>query len=95
MDAPFYPPATRFEAPVRVAREVSTRNTPIADLMKIPPAWAIVVKELPGIEARVDTEMLKPHLGNFSFRSLVQFGFAKPDELDRIDEKLRALGEIK
>lgn len=32
MDAPLYQPAIRFEAPVRVARAVNTRNTPIADL---------------------------------------------------------------
>lgn len=95
MDAPLYPPAPQFVQPVRVARQVNTRNTPIADLMKIPAAWAIVVKEIPGIEARVDTEMLKPHLGNFSFRSLVQFGFSTPAQLDRVDEKLAALGEIK
>jgi hypothetical protein len=95
MDAPLYPPATVFEQPVRVARQVSTRNTPIADLMKIPAAWAIIEKELPGIEPRLNTEALKPHLGNFSFRSLLQYGFARPEQLDRIDEKLRALGEVK
>jgi hypothetical protein len=54
-----------------------------------------MVKELPGIEARLNVDMLKPHLGNFSFRSLVQFGFAKTEQLDRIDEKLRTLGEVK
>lgn len=95
MDAPLYPPATVFEQPVRVARQVSTRNTPIADLMKIPAAWAIVVKEVPGIEARLNVEMLKPHLGNFSLRSLVQFGFSNSQQLDSVDEKLAALGEIK
>ncbi len=95
MDAPLYQPAIRFEAPVRVARAVNTRNTPIADLVKIPAAWAIIVKEMPDINTQLDNEMLKPHLGNFSFRSLVQFGFAKPADLDRIDEKLSALGEIR
>jgi hypothetical protein len=95
MDAPLYPPATVFEQPVRVARQVSTRNTPIADLMKIPAAWAIIVKEVPGIEPRLNVEMLKPHLGNFSLRSLVQFGFATPQQLDNVDAKLSALGEVK
>ena len=95
MDAPLYSPAKAFEAPVRVARAVSTRNTPIADLMTIPTAWSIILQELPGIEARLNVPMLKPHLGNFSFRSLVQFGFAKPDQMDRIDAKLNVLGEVK
>ena len=39
--------------------------------------------------------MLKPHLGNFSFRSLLQFGAVKPDALDRLDVQLRALGTVK
>lgn len=95
MDAPLYPPASTFQQPVRVAAPVSTRNTPIADLMKIPAAWAIIVKEVPGIEPRLGAEMLKPHLGNFSLRSLVQFGFAKPEQLDRADVQLLALGDVK
>ena len=94
MDAPLYPPASRFEQPVRIARTVSTGNTPIAELMKISAAWAIVVKEVPNIEGRLNVESLKPHLGNFSLRSLVQFGFAKPEQLDRVDAQLKALGEV-
>lgn len=39
MDAPLYPPASVFVRPERVAYQVSTRNTPIAELMKIPAAW--------------------------------------------------------
>jgi hypothetical protein len=95
MDAPLYPPAAAFEQPVRVAGKVSTRNTPIADLMKIPAVWAIVVKEVPGIEARLNNEVLKPHLGDFSLRSLVHRGFARPEALDRVDEQLRVLGDVK
>ena len=95
MDAPLYPPANRFEQPVRVARIVSTANTPIAELMKIPVAWAVVVKEVPGIDKRLNVPMLQPHLGNFSLRSLVQFGFSTPDQLDRVDAQLKSLGDIK
>lgn len=95
MDAPLFPPATTFVLPERVAYQVSTRNTPIAELMKIPAAWAVVVKEVPGIEKRLGNPMLKPHLGNFSLRSLVQFGFSTNEQLDRIDAQLQGLGEIK
>lgn len=95
MDAPLYPPAIRFEQPVRVARTLSTDNTPIAELMKVPVAWAVVVKEIPGIEGRLSVPMLKPHLGNFSLRSLVQFGFSSNEQLDRVDAQLSALGEVK
>jgi hypothetical protein len=95
MDAPLYPPAEIFVRPERVAYQVSTRNTPIAELMKIPAAWAVIVKEVPGIEARLSVPMLKPHLGNFSLRSLVQFGFSTSEQLDRIDAQLQGLGDIK
>ncbi len=80
---------------MRVARVVSTSNTPIAELMKIPVAWAVVVKEVPGIEGRLAVPMLKPHLGNFSLRSLVQFGFSTTEQLDRVDAQLKALGDVK
>lgn len=95
MDASFYPPAELYVRPERVAYRVNTRNTPIAELMKIPRAWAVVVKEVPGIEARLSVPMLKPHLGNFSLRSLVQFGFSSNEQLDRIDAQLQGLGDIK
>lgn len=95
MDAPLYPPAARFEQPVRLPRVVDTANTPIAELMKISAAWAVVVDEIPGIEGRLSVPMLKPHLGNFTLRSLVQFGFSTSEQLDRVDTRLKSLGEVK
>ena len=95
MDAPLYPPASAFEQPVRAPRHLSTQDTAIADLKAIPAAWAIVLKEAPNIEARIGSEMIKPHLGNFSFRSLVQFGIVKTDILDRIDTQFQALGAVR
>ncbi|WP_159987327.1 hypothetical protein [Novosphingobium sp. 18052] len=72
---------------------LDTKDTAIADLKAIPQAWAIVEAEIPNIEGRIGNEIIKPHLGNFSFRSLLQFGVVKPDALDRIDQRLKALGE--
>ena len=95
MDAPIYPPSTAFEQPVRLPRLLDTRETSIADLKANPAAWAIVVKEMPSIEARIGNPFLQQHLGNFSFRSLTQFGVTKTDDLDRIDVQLKALGEQK
>lgn len=91
MDAPVYPPATAYEAPVHMPRALNTRDVSISDLRANPTAWAIVQKEIPGIEGRISVGMLKPHLGNFSFRSLTQFGLVHPPELDRIDAQLRQL----
>ncbi len=92
MDAPTYPPAQEFIAPRRLPRALTTAETSIADLRAIPEAWAIVVAEMPNVEARTSNDMLKPHLGNFSFRSLVQFGVVKAADLDRVDAKLKTLG---
>ncbi len=93
MDAPTYPPAQEFIAPHRLPRALTTADTSIADLQRIPEAWEIVEAEIPNVEARIGNEMIKPHLGNFSFRSLIQFGVVKADALDRVDAKLKALGE--
>ena len=94
MDAPTYLPAEHFVQPVRLPRILTTKDTAIADLQAIPVAWAIVLKEAPGIQMLIGAPMLKPHLGNFSFRSLIQFGAVKGDALDRIDAQLKALGPV-
>ena len=91
MDAPTYPPASAYEAPVRVAYAVTTANTSITQLLADPAAKAILLTEIPGFESRISNEQLKPHLDNFSPRSLVQFGVFKADALDRVDVRLRAL----
>jgi hypothetical protein len=95
MDAPVYPPSTAYVQPARVPRPLDTKDTSIADLMAIPAAWAVVLKEIPTVQQRIGNEQLKPHLGNFSFRSLTQFGVVKSDDLDRIDAQLKTLGASK
>ena len=95
MDAPTYPAAASFVQPQRLAQPLSTYATSIATLQANPAAWAIVKKEIPNVEARISNEQLKPHLGNFSFRSVLQFGIVQAEALDRIDPQLRALGEGK
>ncbi len=94
MDAPVYPPAKSYEAPRRLPRLLSVKDTPIAVLQKIPAAWAIVAKEIPGMEMRVGAGPIRPHLGNFSLASLLQFGAVPKDALERIDPQLKALGEF-
>ncbi|MEO7656645.1 MAG: hypothetical protein ABIS25_04830 [Sphingomicrobium sp.] len=94
MDAPLYPPAIAFEQPVRLPRLLDTRAASIAELKAIPAVWAIVLKESPSADFLIKVPMLKPHLGNFSFYSLVQFGAVKAEALDRIDVQLRTLGPM-
>jgi hypothetical protein len=91
MDAPLYPPSRAYEQPVVVPHRLDTATTSIAALLADPAAKAILLAEIPGFMARIGNEALKPHLYNFSPRSLVQFGIFKADALDRVDRQLGAL----
>lgn len=94
MDAPLYSPAVGFEQPRILPRLLSVKETVIADLQKVPAAWAIVNKEIPGIDRRI-AGPLSVHLGNFSLQSLVQFGAVPMEVLPRIDAQLKALGFVR
>lgn len=94
MDAPVYYPPERFVPPARVPRFLNTTDTTIAELKNIPAAWAIVTKEAPELEALTTYPQLKPQLGNFSFKSLIQFGIVQAGKLDRIDAQLKTLGQV-
>ena len=95
MDAPLYPPAAAFVQPEQVPQPLSSAETPITTLKANPAAWAIVNKEIPGMDRRVGGDQIRPHLGNFSLESLLPFGIVQRDALERIDQQLRALGETK
>ena len=91
MDAPLYPPSQAYERPVVVPHRMDTATTSIAALLADPAARAIILREIPTFESRVGNEQLKPHLYNFSPRSLVQFGVFRAEALDRVDRQLAAL----
>jgi len=94
LDAPLYLPAKSYDPPRRLARVLSSRDTPIAILQANSAAWAIVNKEIPGMDRRIGNEMIKPHLGNFSLESLLVFGVVQREPLARIDAELAKLGEV-
>jgi hypothetical protein len=94
LDAPLYPPAKAYDPPRRLARILSSRETPIAILQSNPAAWEIVNKHIPGMDRRIGNEMIKPHLGNFSLESLLVFGVVRREPLARIDAELAELGEV-
>jgi hypothetical protein len=91
MDAPLYPPSSAFEQPAILPHKLSTTTTSIAALLADPAAKAILIREIPHLEQRIGNDQLKPHLDNFSPRSLVQFGVFKAADLDRVDAQLSAL----
>ena len=95
MNAPLYPPATAFVPPKRLPQTLSVRETPITILKANAAAWAIVNKEIPGMDRRVGGVQIRPHLGNFSLESLLPFGIVQRDALDRIEQQLAVLGTAK
>ena len=93
MDAPLYAPATAFTQPERLPEPPSTAETPITALRADSAAWAIVLEEIPGMDARISHPAIQPHLGNFSLRSLLPFGLFQAAVLDRIEAKFRKLDQ--
>lgn len=91
MDAPLYPPAQAYERPAPLYQPMTTTNTSIARMMAVPAVYAMLKEEISGLDARVGNPMLKPHLDNFSFRGMVQFGAFQAGTLDRVDARLRAM----
>lgn len=95
MDAPLYPPAQAFVMPERLPRRLNTRDVSIQDLMTHPQGRAVVLKQLPEIEQRLGFPQLRPHLYNFAFRDLLQFGLVQEPDLARIDEELARLEPVR
>ena len=50
MDAPAYAPASAFEPPIEAPYVLRLENVSLAELMKMPAAWAIVLKHLPSLK---------------------------------------------
>jgi hypothetical protein len=91
MDAPLYPPASAYEAPIAAPYQRTVKNTPLAELLRTPAAWAIVMKHAPQFKMVTSTPMLQPHLGSMTVSDMMGFGVVKKDVVDSIDAELRAL----
>jgi len=91
VDAPLYKPSRAFERPVVIAQPLNADTTPLAVLLAEPDARAILAREAPVVEQAVQGDALRPHLSNFSLRSLLPFGLITLDTLQRMDTQLQAL----
>lgn len=91
MDAPLYRPANVFVMPERRPEPVNTRDLSLRSLLAIPQAKAILFEEIPHLERIVTSEQMKPHLGNFSPRTLGDSGHISGEALDRADKRLAKL----
>jgi hypothetical protein len=93
--APMYPPATTYEQPLGSAHVLSLDTASLAELISVPAAWAIVVKHLPAMQPIAGTPMIKPHLQNFTVKTLAAFaGGAKPEVYASIDQELARLPPV-
>lgn len=92
MDAPTYPPAVAFEQPIAAPYELSVRSVSVAELMKMPAAWAVVTEHMPAMKMVVSVPQAKPHLANMTVVDFAGFaGQANSPALAAIDEELRRL----
>jgi hypothetical protein len=95
VEAPTYPPAEAFEQPIAAPYVLSLENVSLAELMRMPAAWDIVLKHLPSLELMSGSAMLKPHLGNFTVLSVQTFvKTATPEVIAAIDEELGRLPPV-
>ena len=92
MDVPTYPPSSEFEQPATRAHVLSLDDFSLRELMNIPAAWEIVVRHLPSVARMVDSQMIQPHLGNFTLRDIEVFARGTtPEVRTAINDELRRL----
>jgi hypothetical protein len=93
MEAPTYPPATRFEQPDAVRTELSIYNVSVAEMKAAPKAWEVVTGNAPGLKMAANSAFMQPHLGNFTVADLLAFGRGPAPDVKKIDAEFRALPE--
>ena len=95
MDAPMYPPAIAFEQPLAQPYAITLQNFSLAELMKMPAAWAIVLKHMPSLKMMTGSPMISPYLGNLTVQSLSAFGKQiTPEVIATINDELSHLPSV-
>jgi hypothetical protein len=89
MEAPLYPPATVYREPSAAPFEFCIDTVVVAELVRSPTILEMLESKIPNFGRIMHAPMLKPHLSNFTLRSLADFGVVSPDLLAEIDELLR------
>ncbi|MGD8644252.1 MAG: hypothetical protein PVI15_08190 [Chromatiales bacterium] len=90
MQAPVYPPATEFKQPEPAPFEFGIDTVMVEELISSPSIKQMLERDIPNFSRAIQSPMLKPHLSNFTLRSLVDFGIVSDDLLEVIDTKLRS-----
>lgn len=92
MDTPIYAPAAAYHAPVLQPYILSVDGCAIAELMADPPAWAIVLKYMPGAKFLVQSDEVRKLLDNMTLVDFSVFsGPMDPTVLANINTELARL----
>jgi hypothetical protein len=92
LNAPIYSPATAFELPVAAAFRGRLADFTVAELTKMPSAWALVLERFPALEAITSAPPIKAllHMGTLHGLNVLK-PFATPEELAALDAELQRL----
>jgi hypothetical protein len=92
LTAPVYPTATAFEQPVAVAFRATLADLTVAELKKMPEAWALVLARFPVVEAITSAPPIKDllHMGTLYGLNMLK-PFAAREELVALDAELQRL----
>jgi hypothetical protein len=94
MDAPIYPPASAYAAPLAGMHRLSLAGCSTAELMADPAAWAIVLKHMPAAQFFVSAPTVQAQLDNMTILDFGVFGGAfKPEVIAATDAELSTLRE--
>lgn len=91
MKAPVYAPAVAYAPPALQPYALRVRNLPIAELMRDPAVWAVVVKHMPSITRVTGSGQLEAQLGNMTLIDLAVFGDPNNPAFALIDADLEHL----
>jgi hypothetical protein len=70
---------------------LGVESASLAELQKLPEAWAIVIKHAPVYNLLVSMAAVKPYVTNMTVDSFVQYGTVKAEVVAMIDADLKQL----
>lgn len=89
MEAQLYPPAAAYQEPDKAPFEFCIDTVVVNELLTSPSIRRMLEEAIPRFDRIIHAPLLKPHLSNFTLRSLSDFGIISADLLEDLDQRLR------
>ena len=89
MQTQLYPPATVYQTPAKAPFEFCIDTIFVNELLASPSIKRMLEEAVPMFDRIIQSPLLKPHLSNFTLRSLSDFGIISADLLEDLDQRLR------